>query len=162
MRPMVCIVVTLLLAGACGEDKPTQSGYERREVPLAKGAIAVKAGQYQYFSFAVPTGKEIKNLFAQGTFTVTEGVAGTDGFGQPIYEREIRAFVLGEAAFLNWANGAQFLGAYASGRVASDTFRVPVDPPGNFHIVFDNTYSFTYKTVDVNVVAVYDEGGAGP
>ena len=162
MRPMAFVVATLLLTGACGEDKATQSGYERREVTVTKGAIAVSAGQYQYFSFALPTGREVKYLFAQGTFTVTEGVAGTDSFGQPIHEREIRAFVLDETAFLNWANGAQFLGAYASGRVASDTFRVPVDPPGNFHIVFDNTYSFAAKTVDVNVVATFDEGGAGP
>ena len=65
-------------------------------------------------------------------------------------------------AHLREKNGAQFLGAYGSGRVASATFRVPVDPPGNFHIVFDNTYSFAAKTVDVNVVATFDEGGAGP
>jgi hypothetical protein len=113
-------------------------------IDIGKGALAVAAMHYSYYSLAVPAGA--RNVRVQGRFTATGG-AGNDIF----------VFLLNEDGFTNWKNRHQVPAYYSSGKVTvGDVNAVLPNDAGTYYLVFDNRFSMlTAKAVEFTGTMTY-------
>jgi hypothetical protein len=111
---------------------------------IGKGALAVAAMHYAYYSLAAPAGA--RNVRVQGRFTATGG-AGNDIF----------VFLLNEDEFTNWKNRHQVPAYYSSGKVTvGDVNAVLPNDAGTYYLVFDNRFSMlTAKAVEFTGTMTY-------
>jgi hypothetical protein len=111
---------------------------------IGKGALAVAAMHYAYYSLAVPPGA--RNVKVQGRFTAAGG-AGNDIF----------VFLLNEDGFTNWKNRHQVPAYYSSGKVTvGDVNAALPNDAGNYYLVFDNRFSMlTAKAVEFTGTMTY-------
>ena len=107
-------------------------------------ALAVRAGDTQFYRLTVPAGAF--NVSLKGHF-VAAGGSGND----------IEAYVVNEDEYVNLRNGHPAHTYYNSGKVTQDTLNVVLPPDaGTYYVVFTNKFSFlTAKAVQVNLSLQY-------
>jgi hypothetical protein len=84
------------------------------------------------------------NVKLLGSFEVTNGTT-----------RDIDFYILDKYDFINWKNGYNFTSVYRSARVSADGFDLSIVSSGEYHIVFDNSFTEAPKDVDVEVKLIY-------
>jgi hypothetical protein len=103
---------------------------------IVNTAFTVKAGDVKYWNFHV--GSDGANVV--GRFRA-EGGSGND----------IKCLILDADSFENWRNGHRVKTFYNSEKITVANLNVDL-PPGEYVLVFDNTYSvLTNKAVTANV-----------
>ncbi|MGD0977506.1 MAG: hypothetical protein ABR962_00010 [Candidatus Bathyarchaeia archaeon] len=133
-------VLVLGFRGLGGGGGVTQSTHT---VNITNDLITVKANDYEYYPFYVPSGAT--NVQVQGSFTASGGSV-----------NDIEVLVMDPTEFINWQNGHQTGAYYDSGQLTTSSFDVPL-PSGQrtYYLVYSNTFSMDQKNVNTQANLTY-------
>jgi len=113
---------------------------------ITNGALAVNAGAFSWYTFAVPP--NATDVVVNGRFTATGG-SGND----------IIVYVMDEDAFVNLKNGHASQTFYNSGKITQATINAVLpNAPATYYLVLDNRFSLlTPKAVQITATLQYME-----
>lgn len=114
-----------------------------RSIQLGARAFTLSAGQYSYVHFTVAPGWS--QVFVNGNFQA-QGGSGND----------VVALILDKDQLINWQNSPSTPTCYNSGQVTIGTIHAGPLPPGDYNLVFSNTFPlFANKAITANVKLEY-------
>jgi hypothetical protein len=146
--------VALLLVLACGSSplgKLTDALGARKLVDATDNVVnaTISVEAMDRAAYRVEVGESQKDPHIVGSFRASGG-AGND----------IKVFIMTETDYVNWANGHQGSTFYSSGQLTTSSFDVGPLAPGNYRVVFDNSFStFSRKNVTTRVELKYKTRG---
>jgi hypothetical protein len=140
----------LLLVMACGSDplgKLTDAVGARKLVDatdnIVNATISVEA--MNHAAYRVEIGESQKDPHIVGSFRASGGMG-----------NDIKVFIMTETDYVNWANGHGGSTYYSSGQLTTSSFDVGPLAPGNYRVIFDNSFStFSRKNVTTRVELRY-------
>jgi len=141
---------TLLLVLACGTDplgKLTDAVGARKLVDATDNVVnaTISVGAMDHAAYRVAVGESQKDPHIVGSFRASGGMG-----------NDIKVFIMTETDYVNWANGHQGSTFYSSGQLTTSSFDVGPLSPGNYRVVFDNSFStFSRKNVSTRVDLKY-------
>jgi len=106
---------------------------------LVNGIIAVDPGGWYRVRFSVTS--SMRGAAVVGSFTASGG-SGND----------IETYIFDDMAYTSWINGHSVYALYNSGRITVAEINTPITTPGQYYLVFSNTFStFSSKKVTTTV-----------
>jgi hypothetical protein len=106
---------------------------------VVNATISVDA--MNHAAYRVTIGESQKDPHIVGSFRASGGMG-----------NDIKVLVMTETDYVNWANGHQGSTYYNSGQLTTSSFDVGPLPPGDYRVVFDNSFSaFSRKNVTARV-----------
>jgi hypothetical protein len=130
-----------MLLSSCGTDKA------QRQVSDSVVNATISVGSSTHEAYNAVVGQNFQNPHLVGSFRASGG-SGND----------IVVLVMGEADYINWANGHESRVLYNSGQLTTSSFDVGPLQPGKYYIVFNNSFStFSTKRVAARVDLRYQQ-----
>ena len=111
-------------------SNPTQTLVPKSQ-SLINAIIAVNPVEYYDFGFSVDADK-IQEARIVGSFK-------SKAYGGSV--NDIIVLIMDDAAFNTWKNHQQVSMLYNSGKSATGEIDIAIAKPGQYHIIFDNTFS---------------------
>jgi hypothetical protein len=143
---MLALALPLVLLSASCTGAPSVSTEISSSVPapdtrnLINGVITIGAGEYYDIKFEVDTGT-MRGTGVTGAFKASGG-SGND----------IEVSILNDAVFGKWITGHNEPTLYYSGKSTSSNISVAISNSGNYHLIFDNSFSLiSSKEVNAKV-----------
>ncbi|HEY2971453.1 MAG TPA: zinc-ribbon domain-containing protein [Pyrinomonadaceae bacterium] len=123
---------------------PQPPASRSHSIPLTNGAVAVKAGSYAWYPFAVPAGAT--GVTVSGHFTAAGGT-----------RNDIQVYILDEDGFVNFKNEHTARTFYNSGKVTQAAISAVLpNTPASYYLLFDNRFSpDAPKAVQVSATLSY-------
>lgn len=144
----------LLLVLACGSDplgKLTDAVGARKLVDATDNIInaTISVGAMDHEAYRIAVGESQKDPHIVGSFRASGGTG-----------NDIKVFIMTETDYVNWANGHGGSSYYSSGQLTTSSFDVGPLAPGNYRVVFDNSFStFSRKNVTTRAELRYKSRG---
>jgi hypothetical protein len=143
----VVVIISILLASGVFFPNTSNDSNGNNDLPAQQtggiftGSMTVNANDYSYVSILVPM--YASNAYVRGNFKVSGG----SGEG-------IKVYIMSQTNYFDWQNGSQVYTYYSTDKVTAGYIDIDVQF-GIYYIVFDNTYSPSYKTVSGEINLIY-------